>query len=165
MEYFDVLSKNRQNLNYTKSKNCKLESNEYNQGAEIWIINNGKLLMTKRSLKKSHPGEWETTGGCSQHGETSIITILREVKEEIGINLSEDNLELIGTHLYKKQFVDVYKTNEMINESDISLQTSEVTKYKFVNKEEFIKMIEENIVVKSVVDRYYMFKSNLDADW
>ena len=82
MEYFDVLSKNRQNLNYTKSKNCKLESNEYNQGAEIWIINNGKLLMTKRSSKKSHPGEWETTGGCSQHDETSIITILREVKEE-----------------------------------------------------------------------------------
>ena len=67
MEYFDVLSKTRQKLNYIKSRESKFESNEYNQGSELWILNNNKLLITKRSMKKSHPGEWETPGGCSQN--------------------------------------------------------------------------------------------------
>ena len=77
MEYCDVLSKTRQKLNYIKSREDKLQSNEYNQGSEIWILNDNKLLITKRSMKKSHPGEWETHGGCSQKSETSIDTIIR----------------------------------------------------------------------------------------
>lgn len=165
MEYFDILSKTRQKLNYTKHRECRLRSNEYNQGAELWILNNGKLLITKRSMEKSHPGEWETPGGCSQKSETSIDTIIREVKEEIGVSLSEENLELIGTQLYKKQFVDVFKTNKTINTSSIKLQLEEVSEFKFVTKEEFIKMIKNNEIVNSVADRYFMFKDNINIDW
>ena len=165
MEYFDVLSKTREKLNYIKARGIKLENNEYNQGAGIWILNNGKLLITKRSMEKSHPGEWDTPGGCSQEGETSVNTIIREVEEEIGITLSEEDLELIGTHLYKKQFVDAFKTTKLIDDKDIKLQTSEVTEFKFVNKQEFIQMIENNEIVKSVANRYFMFKDIIDIDW
>ena len=145
MEYCDVLSKTRQKLNYIKSREDKLQSNEYNQGSEIWILNDNKLLISKRSMKKSHPGEWEAPGGCSRKSETSIDTIIRETKEEINIYLSEEDLELIGTQLYKKQFVDVFKTNKIINISNIKLQLDEVTEFKFVTKEEFIKMIELHV--------------------
>ena len=165
MEYFDVLSKTRQPLNYTKSRDDQLDSNEYNQGSELWILNNGKLLITKRSINKSHPGEWETPGGCSQKSETSIDTIIREAKEEIGISLDEIDFELIGTQLYKKQFVDVFKTNKIINTSNIVLQLDEVSEYKFVSTEEFIKMIQNNEIVKSVANRYFMFKDAIDIDW
>ena len=165
MEYCDVLSKTRQKLNYIKSREDKLQSNEYNQGSEIWILNDNKLLITKRSMKNSHPGEWETPGGCSQKSETSIDTIIRETKEEINIYLSEEDLELIGTQLYKKQFVDVFKTNKIINISNIKLQLDEVTEFKFVTKEEFIKMIENNEIVNSVANRYFMFKDAIDIDW
>ena len=165
MEYFDVLSKNRQSLNYTKARGTKLEDDEYNQGSELWIINNGKLLITKRSMNKSHPGEWETPGGCSQAGETSLKTIIREAKEEIGILLSENDLELIGTQLYKKQFVDIFKSNKSINDSEIKLQLDEVTDFKFVSKKEFISMIENNEIVNSVAQRYLLIKNILDIDW
>lgn len=165
MEYFDVLSKTRQKLNYIKAREDNFESNEYNQSSELWILNNNKLLITKRSMKKSHPGEWETPGGCSQNSETSIDTIIREANEEIGISLSEEDLELIGTQLYKKQFVDVFKTNKIINTSNIKLQLDEVTEFKFVSKEEFIKMIEDNKIVNSVANRYFMFKDVIDIDW
>lgn len=165
MEYFDVLNKTRKDLNYTKIRGIKLEENEYNQGAELWLINNGKLLITKRSLEKSHPGEWETPGGCSQKGETSLDTIIREANEEIGISLTENDLELIGTQLYKKQFVDIFLSKKLINEFDIKLQTSEVVEFKFVSKDEFISMIENNKMVKSVTARYFMVKDILDSDW
>lgn len=165
MEFFDVLSKTRQKLNYVKSREDKLKSNEFNQGAEIWILNNNKLLITKRSMEKSHPGKWETPGGCSQNSELSIDTIIREVREEIGISLSEKDLELIGTQLYKKQFVDVFKASKVINVSNIILQKNEVSEFKFVTKDEFIRMVKNNEIVNSVSNRYFMFKDIIDLDW
>ena len=80
MEYFDVVDKNRVQLNYKKIRGEKLEKNEFNTGVEMWIINNNKILMTQRSEQKSHPGQWETPGGCSQAGESIIDTIKRETK-------------------------------------------------------------------------------------
>ena len=56
MEYFDVVDKNRVQLNYKKIRGEKLEKNEFNTGVEMWIINNNKILMTQRSEQKSHPG-------------------------------------------------------------------------------------------------------------
>ena len=91
MEYFDVLDKNRKPLGYTKQRGTKLEENEYNMGIEIWIFNDKKLLLTQRSMEKSHPLEWEVPGGCSQTGETSIDTLEREVKEEIGVDINNES--------------------------------------------------------------------------
>lgn len=77
MEFFDVINKDRVSLGYTKQRSTALTENEYNQGIEIWIINNNSILLTKRSLNKSHPGKWEVPGGCSITGETSIETAIR----------------------------------------------------------------------------------------
>ena len=165
MQYFDVLSKTRQNLDYTKERGTQLEDFEYNQGVELWLFNNKKLLITQRSMEKSHPGEWETPGGCSQAGESSIDTLFREANEEVGLNLNEDDLQLVGTHLYKKQFVDVYKASKGVDESKITLQEEEVSGFKFVTQQEFMQMIENNEVVQSVAHRYFMFKDSIDKDW
>ncbi len=54
MEFFDVVDKNRNKLNYKKARGESLQDNEYNMGAEMWIINNNKLLMTQRSVQKKH---------------------------------------------------------------------------------------------------------------
>ena len=165
MEFFDVVDKNRKRLGYTKLRGEKLEENEYNVGVEIWIFNDKKLLMTRRSLNKSHPNEWEVPGGCSKKGETSIDTLTREIKEEIGISIKEDNYELLDTEIYKKQFVDIYKSNILINLDEIILQTDEVSDIKFVTKSEFLKMAENNEIVKSVYDRYGIIKNKLKEDW
>lgn len=164
MEYFDVLDKNRNFLGYTKVRGSQLEDNEYNQGIEIWIFNDKKLLLTQRSLEKSHPGMWEVPGGCSQKGETSIDTLIREVKEEIGLSIN-NNYELIGTELYKKQFVDMYKSNIEVNIKKVKLQDEEVSDIKFVTKEEFLDMAKNNKIVPSVYNRYNIIKDKIKKDW
>ena len=58
MEYFDVYDKNRIPLNYKKVRGEVLLENEFNTGVEVWITNDNKILMTKRSLLKSHHGQW-----------------------------------------------------------------------------------------------------------
>ena len=134
-------------------------------GVEFWLFNDNKLLMTQRSLEKSHPGEWEVPGGCSQTGETSVGTLLREAKEEVNLSLIDGEYTLIGTELYKKQFVDMYLMTKKVSLSDIVLQEEEVSDCKFFTKEEFLKMAEENKVVKSVFNRYLSIKDKLEENW
>lgn len=88
MEFFDVVDKNRNKLNYKKMRGETLEDNEYNMGAEMWLVNNNKILMTQRSLQKTHPSKWEVPGGCCQTKESTIDTIKREIYEEIGIKFN-----------------------------------------------------------------------------
>ncbi len=165
MEYFDVLDKNRNFLNYIKQRGSILENNEYNQGAELWIINDNNILMTKRSLNKSHPGNWEVPGGCSQAGETTTETIIREIKEEIGINIQSNNIQYIFTHLYKNQFVDIFTSSFEINIKNTNLQSEEISDIKFISKNNFYEMIENKQIVPSVLERFVLIKEKLDLDW
>ena len=161
IELFDVYDDKRNKLGYTKRRGEKLEEKEYNMGVEIWIFNNNKLLMTKRSIEKSHPGEWEVPGGCSQSGESSIDTLIREVKEEIGVSITENDVKLLGTQLYKKQFVDIYESNINIGIDKVCLQNGETDDVMFVSKEEFLKMAKEKKIVLSVYNRYLFVEKKM----
>ena len=165
MELFDVVDENRKLLGYTKGRGMKLEENEYNVGVEIWIINNKKLLITRRSLSKSHPGVWEVPGGCSKAGETSIDTLIRETNEEIGISINNNDFELLDTVIYKKQFVDIYKSNRVIDLNEVTLQKDEVCDVRYVTKNEFLKMADNGEIVGSVYNRYNIIKDKLIKDW
>ena len=159
MELFDVYDKNRNNLGYTKMRGETLLDNEYNVGVEIWIINDNKLLMTQRSINKSHSGKWEVPGGCSLTNETSIDTIKRELKEEVGITIKD--YILLDTSIYKKQFVDIYTSNELINMNDIHLQESEVSAIEFITKKDFLGKARNHEIVDSVFQRYEIIKDKI----
>ena len=64
----------------------------------IWVIDSEKkILLTKRSSQKRYaPGKWENTGGHMISGETSRHAIVRELKEETGIQIEEDELIELG---------------------------------------------------------------------
>ena len=165
MEYFDVVNKNRVSLGYQKQRGEELIDDEFNTGVEMWILNNDSILMTKRSMSKSHPGQWEVPGGCSQAGESSIDTLKREMKEEIGVDFNDDEFRLVGTILYKRQFLDVYTSNKVINLDDVVLQDEEVSDIKFVNKDEFMNLVNNNSIVPSVLNRFNIIKEQLGLDW
>jgi 8-oxo-dGTP diphosphatase len=52
------------------------------------IERNGKFLAAKRSNTQSHPGFWEFPGGKIDPSETGEQAILREIKEELGIEIA-----------------------------------------------------------------------------
>ena len=164
-EYFDVLDKDRNNLGYKKERGSSLLDNEYNMGVENYIICDNKILMTQRSINKSHPLQWEVPGGCSQAGEDSFSTLKREMNEEVGIKVNKRNTKFIDTKLYKKMFVDIYQTKTDIDIEKINVQEEEVSDVKLVDKNEFNKLIEENKIVPSVLDRWNYIKDKIDLDW
>jgi mutator protein MutT len=63
-------------------------------GTGAFIINEeGKILLTHRGPSaRNQVGKWEAPGGKVEFGETAEQTIVREAKEELGIDIKVDDL-------------------------------------------------------------------------
>ena len=101
---------------------------------------------------------WEVPGGCSIKGETTRQTIVREIKEEIGLNLDENHLKLLNTSIYKNMFIDIFLYNDKIDLTTIKLDEEEVNDFRLVSKDEINTLIKENKMVTSVGERYNIVK-------
>jgi len=89
---------------------------EYIITSHCFIINlSGQILLTQRSLNTNRGGKWEDTHGGVKSGETSLQAIVRELKEEIGINVKEDELNFIKTLKRKNVFRDIYVLKKNID--------------------------------------------------
>ena len=62
-------------------------------GAAAIIVNDkGQILLQSRADND----RWGLPGGCQELGERFEDTVIREVKEQTNIDVSEENLELIA---------------------------------------------------------------------
>lgn len=62
-------------------------------GATAIIVNDkGQILLQSRADND----RWGLPGGCQELGERFEDTVIREVKEETNLDISEENLELIA---------------------------------------------------------------------
>lgn len=163
MELVDKLDNKRQFLHKVSDRHEKL-SGEYRQSVHTWIVNDkGEFLIQKRSPnKKYHPNLWSQTGGGVDSGETSLQGALRECKEELGIDINKDNIELILSFKRKFDFVDVWLIRQNIDIDDIVLQVEEVTDVKWVSLEELKEMLNNNEVAPSINIYFDMFINLLD---
>ena len=131
MELWDILDENGNKTGETVERGKYMRQDEYHLVVHVWIKNsNGDFLITKRTPNKSFPNMWETTGGSAIVGDDSLNAALREVKEEIGVDLSPTN----GRYLFriKRQhhdfpdFVDVWLFKEEVEIKEVIYQPEEV---------------------------------------
>ena len=109
MEKRDLYNENRELTGETIYKNEKIPNGKYIVVVIIFIQNTeGKFLIQKRSQRKN--GKFATTGGHPKSGENSIQGIITEVKEEIGIDIKQEDLQLYfsGKSDEEKVFWDDY---------------------------------------------------------
>ena len=125
------------------------------------MIHNGKILV-HRNVNSDH---YALIGGRVEIGENSVDTIKREMIEEIGVNFNQDEFCLIGTHLYKKQFVDIFLSEKEIDINKVVLQKEEVQNIKWISKEELNNLIKNDAIVPSVLQRFNIIKDKLKIDW
>lgn len=160
MEYLDVLDQNGVPTGQVKLRSEVHRDGDWHKSAHIWIINdNNELLIQKRSPNKDlYPNMWATSSaGHLTAGQSSIEGAMRELKEELGIDLPEDKFEYLfsvkrqssnGTFI-NKEFNDVYLVKLNLNISEVVLQEEEVSEIKFVHYKELEKLVnnrQEDIV-------------------
>lgn len=134
------------------------------------IDEQNQILLQQRSYAKdTNPGQWDiSAAGHVSAGQTSVEASVREINEEVGINVEDKDLSYILTYKKEsnvredyidKQIFDCYITKvKEINMNDIVLQESEVADAKLVTKNEFKSMVESGNMVK----RPEFYKAILD---
>jgi mutator protein MutT len=69
------------------------------------VFHNGKLLITQRHPKSHLGGLWEFPGGKREAGETFEQCLVREIREELGVEISVEKLFEEITHAYPEKTV------------------------------------------------------------
>lgn len=122
----------------------------------IFIQNNdGKFLIQKRSKIKN--GKFATTGGHPKSGENSIHGIITEVKEEIGLDLKEKDLELYYSGRSDKERVfwdDYYIKMDVPNIEKLVLQKEEVESVCWLSMDEIKNLMEEDKFFKNHYEEF-----------
>lgn len=95
---------------------------------------NGKILIAQRNSKKSQGGLWEFPGGKIELNETKENAIIREIKEELDIDIQVENYLSENVFKYPENDINLIALEcKMIN-GNIKLLEHE--DYKWVNNSE-----------------------------
>ncbi len=154
MEYWDIYDSEKKLTGRTMKKNdWILQDGEYHLSV-LGVIHrpDGKFLITQRVMTKAWaPGWWEVSGGAAMAGEDSFTAVCREVKEEVGLDVS--NCEGGLAYTYHREnpgqgdnyFVDVYRFELDFDEADVKIQTEEALGFKVATLDEIKALAAEGI--------------------
>ena len=166
-ELIDVLDKDGNKTGIIKKKSDIKRDGDYHRAIAVLVINNNnEILMQKRSSRKRiYPNLWSIfVKGHVQSGETSIDACIRELSEEVGININSNELsylytifeEVIDKDYIERIFYDTYILRKDFNLTDITIQEEELSEIKLVDSNKVISLIESND--KSLVPNYEDYK-------
>lgn len=156
MEKRDLYDINRQPTGETILKGESVPLNKYIIVVLSFIQNSkGQFLIQKRSKQKD--GLYASTGGHPKSGETSIHGIITEIKEEIGLTILPNELELIfsGREDNEQVFFDVYFIKKDINIADLKLQKEEVDSIGWYTLKEIKDLIKNGLFLDNHAEEVF----------
>ncbi len=150
VEYWDVYDKKGKWKRRAIRKGERLKNNEYHIIVEGWILReDGNFVIQRRSLnKKSFAGMWYcSAGGSVISRETPKEGMVREFKEELGIEISEDELKLKRIITEKNTIFYIFLVRKNISLDEITLQEEEVMDVDLADPSKIRKMIEDKTFI------------------
>lgn len=147
----DLYNKDSELTGLTYYKGDSIPEGYYPMVVMIAIQNSeGKFLMQKRVPAKG--GDYGVTGGHPKSGETPYEGIITEVKEELGIDISdkeiiEFNSGCDGVDCYK-----MYYTKLDISMDEFVIQEEELSEVRWFSMDELEDMVDKKILNQNQID-------------
>lgn len=168
-ELIDILDSSGNFTGESCLKSVAHKKGLYHATIHVWFYTKNKqvLLQKRASTKKVFPNLWDVSvAGHISAGESIIGSAIREVREEIGLEISENQLNKVGIRLNKIQhpngildceFKHIYVCELTKPISKLRRQISEVDDIKLFD----LSILKDstkhgNFMVKNI-DTYYDF--------
>ena len=149
MEYLDVVDVNDIPTGQSKEKRQIHRDGDYHRTAHVWLINdkNELLLQLRSPMKSSYPNYWDiSAAGHIRTGETVIEGALRELKEELSVDATQNQLHYICKLRFdsphNNEFGYVYLLNCNLKEDEFIFRDHEVSEVRFVHYEILEEMVQ-----------------------
>lgn len=147
----DLYNKDSELTGLTYYKGDNIPDGYYPMVVMIAIQNSeGKFLMQKRVPSKG--GDYGVTGGHPKSGETPYEGIITEVKEELGIDISdkeiiEFNSGCDGVDCYKMYYIKLD-----ISMDEFVIQEEELSEVRWFSMDELEDMVDKKILNQNQID-------------
>ena len=156
MEIWDLYNEKREPVGKTHLRGEKIPDGLYHLAVHVWIRNSKReFLISKRSDDRpKFPLLYECVGGSALAGEDSLGAALREVKEEVGIDLGKEAgrvaFSVVGRVINGKKFDDILDVWIFDYEGVADLEgatTNEVAEVKWMSVDEIRKLSDDKKLV------------------
>lgn len=154
MEYFDILTEHGDKIGMKESREEVHSDGAYHGSIHIWYVEGDEVLLQKRSQNKdSCAGKWDAAvTGHIDAGESPLDAALRELREELNLEVCADNLKLLfiqKTHIKEGSFVSneinfVYRLTAHISRDRFVFDKAEIDEIAFITASQIRKMFTQD---------------------
>ena len=158
-EIWDLYNETRELLGKDHIRGEQLPIDGYHLVVHVWIRNSkGEYLISQRSANRpTYPLMWECVDGSVVKGEDSLQGVLREAKEEVGIDLLPEKGQVVLSDIKKIEFGKV--VNKIVDvwlfdyDGEVDLDnatTDEVAQVAWMNREQIKELFDANMFVDTL---------------
>ena len=147
-EYWDILDETGAKTGRIHERGLPMQQGEYHLSVTIWIRNSrGEFLISQRAPTKNMPLMWEPTSGGVISGEDGLSAALREVREELGIELCPNRGYVWRRYPWLHSdgsgaaLIELWIFDHEVELSELTLCPEETCAAKWVNAKQMREMI------------------------
>ena len=166
MEIFDVVDTAGNIIGKATRAECHGNPELLHRTAHVLVFNEKKeLWLQKRSADKDiQPNKWDTSvGGHLDSGENPVNAALREMKEEIGIEVGADDLNFCYDYIMKNEI-----ESELVNtffivisdDEEIYYNKTEISDGRYWNRDEIEKSLGTGVFTPNFEEEWIKFNLN-----
>jgi len=146
MELLDIYDANHNKTGRVIERDGAVLEGERLLLVHVCVINSkGEMLIQRRSDNKDrYPGCWDVSaGGFVSSGESSCEAVLREAREELGLEFDDSQLEFLLTEPFSYVLDDFYLAYSDVDADSLHFQKEEVSKLKWAGRDEVFQMLSD----------------------
>lgn len=155
------INENKTGVLIERGTHTPIPEGMYHTAVDIWVKNESeKILLTQRHPDKDWGMKWECSGGALVQGETVLEGAKRELAEETGIIINDEQIKYLGKSILNEYQCIMYTFLACVHDDvKLELQEEEVVDSKWISICEMENLKGE--IVPNLWERWLQFKSDL----